>query len=62
MYAKGRIAGTFSWCSKLLESRICVVSNVREMCIRGFAKQLAERELMQSELLRIENVIKHDEY
>jgi len=39
-----------------------VVSNVREVGIRGFAKQMAERELLQSELLRIETAIKHDEY
>ena len=39
-----------------------MVSNVREVGIRSFAKHLAERELLQSELLRIETAIKHDEY
>ena len=41
---------------------MCVVSNIWEVDIRGFAKHLAERELLQSELLRIESAIKHDEY
>jgi len=39
-----------------------VVSNVRGVDIRDFAKQLAERELLQSKLLRIETAIKHDKY
>jgi len=51
------MADTSSQSSELPESRTCVVSNVREVDIRGLAKKLAERELVQSGLRRIKAVV-----
>ena len=51
------MADTSSQRSELPESRTCVISNVREVDIRGLAKRLAGRELVQSGLPRIKTAI-----
>jgi len=51
------MADSFSQRSELPESRTCVVSNVREVDIRGLAKKLVGREIVQSGLRRIKTVV-----
>jgi len=51
------VADTFSQRSELPECRTCVVSNVREVDIRGLVKKLVGKELVQSGLQRIKNVV-----
>jgi len=51
------MADTSSQRSDLPESRTCVVSNVREMDIRGLAKKLVGKELVQSGLRRTMTVV-----
>ena len=51
------MADTSSQRSDLPESRTCEVSNVREVDIRGLAKKLVGREIVQSGLRRIKTVV-----